>query len=65
MKQSEQFSEKVNNIIGNDLHSIAKNNINKQFKNLASGTSNRAVLRYWTSSPNTINNNQPVVVVKK
>lgn len=59
------FSEKVNNIIGNDFYIVLPRTTSiNSLRIVASGTSNRAVLRYWTSSPNTINNNQPVVVVK-
>ena len=59
------FSEKVNNIIGNDFYIVLPRTTSiNSLRIVASGTSNRAVLRYWTSSPNTINNNQPVVVLK-
>lgn len=59
------FSEKVNNIIGNDFYIVLPRTTSiNSLRIVASGTSNRAVLRYWTSSPNTINNNQPVIVVK-
>ena len=59
------FSEKVNNIIGNDFYIVLPRTTSiNSLRIVASGRSNRAVLRYWTSSPNTINNNQPVVVVK-
>lgn len=59
------FSEKVNNIIGNDFYIVLPRTTSiNSLRIVASGTSNRAVLRYWTSSPNTINNNQPIVVVK-
>ena len=55
----------MNNIIGNDFYIVLPRTTSiNSLRIVASGTSNRAVLRYWTSSPNTINNNQPVVVVK-
>ena len=60
------FSEKVNNIIGNDFYVVLPRTTSiNSLRIIATGTANTTVLRYWTSSPNTINNNQPVVAVKK
>ena len=60
------FSEKVNNIIGNDFYVVLPRTTSiNSLRIVATGTANTTVLRYWTSSPNTINNNQPVVAVKK
>ena len=60
------FSEKVNNIIGNDFYVVLPRTTSiNNLRIVASGTANTTVLRYWTSSPNTINNNQPVVALRK